>query len=84
LVCGWLTAVSQWNTEHFLLGSERDRGFADDTGGCAVLDLSAVQGSGASDWDDDWCWVVLNDRSVFSWLWLVRSLWRRSWDNAWW
>jgi hypothetical protein len=38
------------------------------------LDLCAVQGSGASDWNHNWCWVVLDDRSDFSRLWLIRSL----------
>jgi hypothetical protein len=73
LVGGWIAAVSQWDAEHLLLGRQLDGSLRDHTGRRAVLDVSAVESSGAADWNDDRCWVVLH-WSDLRWLRLVRPL----------
>lgn len=70
----WFAAVSQRHAEKFLFGREADWGLGDDTRGRAVLDVGADHGSGAPDWNDDWCWIILDDWSVVRWLRLVWNL----------
>lgn len=72
----WLSAIRHWHAEFFLFWSQYHWCLWNNAVSCAVLDVGAVQSSGATDWDNDWCGIVLN-WSDFWWLRLVRSL--RDW-----
>lgn len=75
-LCSWLSAISHWHSEFFLFWRQYHWSLWDDTVSCTVLNVCAVQGCGATDWDNDWCGIVL-DWTDFRRLRLVGSL--RDW-----